>query len=101
MDFDPQAFNFLEAATGWAIVCGALAAIIASVSLFYGFVSGGGKGIAAWASEFGSIISDVFTLSPRRVLALSQLTFREAVRRRALLVFVVFAVLFMFAGWFM
>ena len=33
--------------------------------------------------------------------ALTVLTFKEAVRRKALLVFVVFAILFMFAGWFM
>ena len=44
---------------------------------------------------------DLFGTSPRRCLALTQLTFREAVRRKTLWVFAVFAVLFLFAGWFL
>ncbi len=101
MDFDPQAFDFLEAAKSWALVCGASTAIIVAVSLFYSIVTRGSGGFSAWGSEVLGILSDLFSLSPRRVLALTKLTFREAVRRRALLVFVVFAVLFMFAGWFL
>src|SRR5690606_16757599 len=46
-------------------------------------------------------LRDLSDLSVRRVWALAMLTFREAVRRKALLVFVVFAVLFMFASWFL
>lgn len=41
------------------------------------------------------------SISPRRVWALTRLTYLEAYRRKALGVFVVFALLFMFAGWFM
>ena len=37
----------------------------------------------------------------RRIWAIAVLTFRQAVRRKALLVFVIFALLFMFAGWFL
>ena len=44
---------------------------------------------------------DFASISPRRVFAIMRLTFKEAVRRKALLVFVVFAVLFMFASWFL
>lgn len=49
----------------------------------------------------GAAVADVLRARPGHVWALAQLTFREAVRRKALYVFVVFAVLFMFAGWFL
>jgi len=46
-------------------------------------------------------IRDVSELSWRRIWALATLTIREAVRRKALLVFVIFGVLFMFGSWFL
>src|SRR5690606_18830785 len=46
-------------------------------------------------------VIDTIRLSPGRVWAITMLTFKESIRRKALLVFVVFAVLFMFAGWFL
>ena len=52
-------------------------------------------------TELAGITLDVFSLSPSRIWALAKLTFVEAYRRKALAVFVVFALLFMFAGWFM
>ena len=101
MDFDPQAFEFSAAIWSWLLICGSAAAILAAVSLFFCLVSRGGAGATAWANEIVGILQDVISISPRRVFALAQLTFREAIRRKALLVFVVFAILFMFAGWFL
>lgn len=101
MDFDPLPFYLGDAALNWGLVCGSLLLIVVAVSLFFQLVSRGSAGLRAWGAEAGEILSDVSSISPRRVLALSQLTFREAIRRRALLVFVVFAILFMFAGWFL
>ena len=37
----------------------------------------------------------------KRTMAIAKLTFKEAIRRKALMVFVVFCILFMFAGWFL
>lgn len=101
MDFDPQAFDFVASLKSWGKVCGGAAGLLAAVSLFFCLVSQGTAGVRAWGQEVAGLLGDLISISPRRVLALSQLTFREAIRRRALLVFVVFAVLFMFAGWFL
>jgi len=46
-------------------------------------------------------IGDFFRTSPRRVWALAVQTFREASRGKLLWIFGIFAVLFMFAGWFL
>lgn len=53
------------------------------------------------AAVFAAAVVDAFRVSPRRVWALTMLTFREAIRRKTLLVFVIFALLIMFGGWFM
>jgi len=45
--------------------------------------------------------ADLFRISPRRIWALSKLAFLEAFRRRVWVVFVIFALLAMFAGWFL
>ncbi len=65
------------------------------------FLSGGDRGPDVFKSGFLSFFKDIFTISPRRVWALASLTIKEALRRKALLVFVVFAVLLMFGGWFL
>ena len=46
-------------------------------------------------------LRDIAELSLRRIWAIAMLTFREAIRRKALLVFGIFAVLFMFGSWFL
>jgi ABC-type Na+ efflux pump permease subunit len=48
-----------------------------------------------------SAIRDISEISLRRVWALAALTAREAIRRKALLVFGLFALLFMFGSWFL
>lgn len=101
MDFDPQPFAVLPALLGWVIVCGALLLLTAAISAFALVANYGTRGLSIWGHQFGDMLHEIFTLSPRRILALTQLTFREAVRRKALWVFAVFAVLFMFAGWFL
>ena len=59
------------------------------------------EGLQAVVHGIVAGLRDMSTLSPRRVWALASLTMREAFRRKALLVFVIFAVVFMFAGWFL
>lgn len=61
---------------------------------------GGAAGLVDFRRGLISYLEDLFSLSFRRIAALASLTLKEAVRRKALLVFVMFAVLLMFAGWF-
>ncbi|MDZ4820944.1 MAG: ABC transporter permease [Planctomycetota bacterium] len=46
-------------------------------------------------------VMDVIRLSPRRVYTLARLAVRESMRRRVWIVFVVFAMILFFAGWFL
>ena len=101
MSFDPQPLYLLPSILYWMIVAGGLALLVLSVSAVSVFVTHRGAGGKLFFRELSGCISDVLSLSPRRIGALAKLTFLEAYRRKALAVFVVFALLFMFAGWFM
>lgn len=103
MYFDPAENTvFLKfALLNWAFVTGGLAIIVLFVSLVNLLLTRGLNGFKVFGAEIAAICGDIFSLSPRRVWALTRLTFVEAYRRKALAVFVVFALLFMFAGWFM
>jgi hypothetical protein len=103
MYFDPYE-NFLHPVRGlisWATVAGSLTLVVIVVSMLNLLLIRGTSGIRIFFEEFGGMINDIFHLSPRRIYALTRLTFLEAYRRKALLVFVIFGLLFMFAGWFM
>lgn len=99
MDFDPPPFDFKYSSLNW----GTLVLILLGVGLFLGFIgslTSGGNPLKVFANGLTGFIKDIFTISPRRVSAIAGLTVKEAWRRKALLVFVVFAILLMFAGWF-
>lgn len=99
MDFDPAPFNFAFSSRNW----GTLVAILLGVGLLLGFIgslTAGGNPIKTFMTGLTGFIKDIFTISPKRVSAIAGLTVKEAWRRKALLVFVVFAILLMFAGWF-
>lgn len=100
MDFDVRPYNFTSATTSWLILLG----ILAGLGMLLPLASLAGRGGAAGLVDFRrgliSYLEDLFSLSFRRIAALASLTLKEAVRRKALLVFVMFAVLLMFAGWF-
>ena len=103
MYFDPYE-NFLNPLRGlinWATVAGSLTLLVIVVSLLNLLLTRGASGLRIFFEELGGMINDLFHLSPRRIWALTRLTFLEAYRRKALLVFVIFGLLFMFAGWFM
>lgn len=85
----------------WLLVFGSGTAIVLVVSLLATIASVGARGPVIFANELGAMVGDLFSISLRRVFALAQLTFREAFRRKALAVFVVFGILLMFAGWFL
>jgi hypothetical protein len=85
----------------WLIVAGSLLFVVLFVSLLNLLITRGSSGFRIFFAELRGVTSDVFSLSPKRIWALTRLTFLEAYRRKALAVFVVFGLLFMFAGWFM
>jgi hypothetical protein len=101
MNFDPVAFPIFESMGLWALIFFSCLTLVLCVSFLTTLVSVGSRGPELFFSECGSMLGDLASLSPRRIYAIAQLTFREAVRRKALMVFVVFAILFMFAGWFL
>ncbi len=101
MQFDPIPFDVVAGLLTWLKVMGLSALLVLGVSLLTLLATNGVRGPALLAKEIFAGLNDLASLSPKRVWALTQLTIREAIRRRALLVFVVFGVLFMFAGWFL
>ena len=103
MYFDPNEYllNPIISVLNWVVVVGCLTFVVLFVSMINLFATRGAKGIGIFFDELGEMASDLFHLSPRRIWALTRLTYTEAIRRKALAVFVVFGLLFMFAGWFM
>ena len=100
MSFDTVSFEFLPAFLNWLAVI-TLGFVGVSILMLAGsLIYLGGSGPVTVVKYFGMGLTDWFTTSVSRVWAISLLTIRESVRKRALLVFVVFAILFMFAGWF-
>src|SRR5690606_33380319 len=101
LTFNPEPFELLPALGTWLLVLAACAVVALLIAVLAGLLTGGPSGIGRVFRALGRGFVDLFSISPGRVGAIAQLTFREALRRKALLVFVVFAVLFMFAGWFL
>ncbi|MCY2962801.1 MAG: hypothetical protein NT069_03970 [Planctomycetota bacterium] len=101
LSFDPKPFDIVAGFTQWGVVCLVVAGIGWAVAALLMFLQGGAPGLARLVDQTLDVFRDFVQTSPRRVWALTVHTFREASRRRVLWVFAVFAVLFMFAGWFM
>jgi len=75
------------------------------VALVVGFVASltayGAAGPRMMALTLSRGIRDLVLLSPRRIGAIALLTFKEAQRRKAFMVGLIFLLLFMFGGWFL
>ena len=98
---DSSVFEFGPAVGDWLVVLAVLAGVGLTLALLAAVAGGGAAALRRFFPSLGAALRDMVLVSPRRVGAVAQLTVREAVRRRALFVFVLFAVLFMFAGWFL
>ncbi len=60
------------------------------------------EGFYAVAGVIASAIGrDLPATSPRRILAITRLTIKEAIRRKVLVAFALFVIIFLFAGWFL
>ncbi|QDV19954.1 hypothetical protein Pan153_46230 [Gimesia panareensis] len=101
MSFDPIPFNWLEALKHFALVFGSSMVIALVVCLVVGVITRGTKGIVDVFLGVLDFFVQIIHISPRRIWSLSVLTIREALRQKILFVFIIFAVLFMFAGWFL
>ena len=101
MNFDREPFVLIASFLYWLLVFGSFVGVIFAVAIL---VSLGIYGVSGPVAVMGRVrqgMYDFVHLSPRRIWAMAWLTITEAVRRKALLVFVVFAFLMMFAGWFL
>jgi len=101
MNFDPQPFDILMGLGNWGIILGVVVGLAVVIGLLASLLLYRGRLFQAFGSQSGRLMREAIDVSPRRVWALTVLTFRESVRRKALMVGVVFALLFMFAGWFL
>ena len=79
---------------------------LCGLSVFLGFVASSFRQgpIGALHKTVGTLstgLAELFQISPRRVLAIARLSFKESIRRRVYVVFLLFVLLLMFAGWFL
>src|SRR5258708_6997666 len=101
LNFNPVPFDIAAGLAHWGVVMAAVLIIVFVTALFTSVLALGFAGPVQVVLHIVGGVQDLLGTSPRRCLALSQLTFREALRRKTLWVFAVFAVLFLFAGWFL
>ncbi len=100
MDFDVRPYNLVAGAQGWLLLVGVLFLIAIGLAFVLSVARNGGQGVAIFTRGFTGFFGDLLSISPRRVFALTSLTLKEAIRRKALLIFVVFSIILMFGGWF-
>ncbi|VAX37056.1 hypothetical protein MNBD_PLANCTO02-1468 [hydrothermal vent metagenome] len=101
MEYDPVLFEIVPALMEWLAVFASLFVVGTVIAFLASFIHYGTDGPIRFINGLGTSLFEIVTPAPRRIFALATLTFREAIRNKILLVFVLFAILFMFAGWFM
>ena len=101
MTFDPTPYALGPALLYWLVAVGVLAGVALVVALAISLLTQGLGGPAFVGQQLGDGARDFTRMSFRRIGALTTLTFKESLRRKTLLVFVIFALLFMFGGWFL
>jgi len=101
MTLQPESFDLLTGIVQWVITLGTFGLVFFLVATATSLAGHGRKGPGRVVRGTIRGLIDFLTPSPRRVLAIASLTWKESIRRKALLVFVVFAIVFMFASWFM
>ncbi|MDO4583222.1 MAG: hypothetical protein Q4D62_03865 [Planctomycetia bacterium] len=99
----PEFLAWLPGAIGmWSLSVG----ILLAVAFFMGMLWTGlrvGPRNAFWRMWhlFKQTFVDIFSVSPKRVTALALLTFKEAIRRKIVIGFIVFILIVLFAGMFL
>lgn len=100
MNFDPIPFDVAQGLLDWALVFGVIALAGLLIGLIFAVVNTGTAAPRRTLGQLKRFGRDLLRTSPRRIYAIATLAFRDSLRRKALLVFVIFFLLFMFAGWF-
>jgi hypothetical protein len=100
MEFDLLDYSVRYALGRWTTVVTSIAAVALGLGLL-SCLRLGPSGMAVFRRGVFSYLLDILSMSPTRVLAVARLTLKEAIRRKTLMVFVIFAVLLMFGGWFL
>ena len=103
---DKQIIPFFEWLPGGLSLFGVVLLALILCGVFFGFLVsalryGPGAAIARVSSTIATGIKELLEMSPRRVFAMTTLAFREAIRRKVLVVFGVFMAVMLFAGWFL
>ena len=101
MYHDPKPVEILPALGYWLLVFGSSVGLVLLVSLLFSLIAKGTAGPGAVLRHVLDAFRELSQLSFRRIWALALLTIKESWRRKALMVFVLFAILFMFGGWFL
>lgn len=101
MSFDPIPYDLLGAFKYFLVVFGSAMLIAVVVCLIVGTLTRGAKGFTGVFRGIFDFFVQITHVSCRRIWSLTVLTIREALRQKILFVFIIFAVLFMFAGWFL
>ncbi len=93
---------FLPAAMYWLIVAGVASVIALAVCWVLAILRGGPiQGTVATGKVLAELPADLLGMSPRRVFALAWLAVKESIRRRVIVVFALFVLILLFAGWFL
>ena len=91
-----------QAIWAWTGVMLSLAVLIALFTIPLALVRHGAVwGVERWWSNVCGAARDLFSISPRRVFALARLAVKESLRQRILAALVIFALILLFAGWFL
>jgi hypothetical protein len=92
----------LPAVVGWLIVVGALAAAALVLAVVFATIRRGPvRGVASVFNAVVATFVDVFSMSPRRIMALAWLAVKESIRKKVVVGVAVFIVVLMLAGWFL
>jgi len=103
---DKQIIPFFQWLPGGLSLFGVTLLALLVGGIFVGYLVsalryGPGVAFARVFSTLSTGIRELFEISPRRVIAMTMLAFREAIRRKVLIVFAVFMAILLFAGWFL
>ena len=80
---------------------GATGLVFATALLILALRRGPREAFVVTGQSLGDTVLDVLRMSPRRVAALALLAVKESIRRRVVVVFALFILLLLFAGWYL
>ncbi|MDA1054815.1 MAG: ABC transporter permease [Planctomycetota bacterium] len=106
MTFDQVIPDFGEYLFGGFVLSLIRVALLIAAGVFIGFLvaslrRGPVEGFYSVAKVIASSVNDLVNWSLRRTIAMASLAVQEAIRRLVLIVFVVFVVILLFAGWYL